>query len=993
MEIWTHAEDLLDLSAFSELRLGEDLDDLPQIHPHFFFAPLKDRPQDPILEAIKLSQAQPTPNVREERKKKELTSGLGEVGSGGGEEGRPRSPVSFWRSVLESQRQATSNTLSWDRLRPTHTHRASTTAFLSEQDDAVLASARYRLDPESSRTAHVVSAEELHLSLQMTVIGTSSGLFRWDNTSERFLYAAEGSRNLRVRERDEVISRSIVERFLTIGTLLRRLEEFIKALQLRTVKDGPTVHALAHALSTVLIYLRESLVKTSASDDTGLFASVWSKYAPYEDILHAISDLYGRGQDVAPDVYPELISSPIKIISIIYKHLALHLERRSSGTISAIFAYILDATSKGYLHEVGVSVGYGGQPRKQPTKLHQEREQYFGLEDEDEQAEEDILEALEGVQTDFPDFFPKPLLDLLPTAQKSLILLRHAQPDHPLLGQESKDKRVRWLWSEQDILAEWNETQHISVESPYSSSTPAPLVQVSTTTYKPEIAAQFHVFDMAPGDFVTQSALQVVDKSTSTLESFIQRFAAPLPSITPTLPHLTALVFHKLLEHASALSTTLLAIFLTSSNNLNLQLHLNLLRSYLLVTLPAFKSKLLEALFSDAGEYGVDASPHGMSLRSARRRRSKAKAKTREREGEGESKQPWAVGISANLLEREVWPPVSGDLSFFLRTVIVDSVNMGWEVDEVQHVVLEEAVWRVGFAIRDLPVGGGRERWMNPLCIEALDFLYMDYKPPRPMDVLISPHILSKYHRIFAFILRLFRVECAVKSLFRMTRLAAGSPLFPTLVNSRRMVLHFQFIAQSFVSTLSSYVFDTAIGGNFDPFLEQLSASSPSSSSSSSSSSPPSPTSATATPRSSTESASRFSDVFELASAHSVLLDRILTACLLRSGQKAVGELLRQALELVLEFCVVMGELQRERVKEWEAAGMVEDVYRRFRSKMTTFVKVLKNLVDKGPTSAMAAWSFEGASVTGMQQPTGGTAALAHLLVRLDMGAWWTGAM
>ena len=33
----------------------------------------------------------------------------------------------------------------------------------------------------------------------------------------------------------------------------------------------------------------------------------------------------------------------------------------------------------------------------------------------------------------------------------------------------------------------------------------------------------------------------------------------------------------------------------------------------------------------------------------------------------------------------------------------------------------------------------------------------MDYKPPRALEVLITPEILSKYQRMFAFILRLMR--------------------------------------------------------------------------------------------------------------------------------------------------------------------------------------------------------------------------------------------
>ena len=58
------------------------------------------------------------------------------------------------------------------------------------------------------------------------------------------------------------------------------------------------------------------------------------------------------------------------------------------------------------------------------------------------------------------------------------------------------------------------------------------------------------------------------------------------------------------------------------------------------------------------------------------------------------------------------------DLSFLLRTVIVDSLDEGRLVGggNGRNVVLEEAEWRLGFAIRDLPVGVGRDRWLNPTC-------------------------------------------------------------------------------------------------------------------------------------------------------------------------------------------------------------------------------------------------------------------------------------
>jgi len=59
---------------------------------------------------------------------------------------------------------------------------------------------------------------------------------------------------------------------------------------------------------------------------------------------------------------------------------------------------------------------------------------------------------------------------------------------------------------------------------------------------------------------------------------------------------------------------------------------------------------------------------------------------------------------------------------------------------------------------------------------------------------------------------------------------------------------------------------------------------------------------------------------------------------LLRSGQREVGEILRQSLEAVLEFAVVMGELHRGRLKEYQAGPMVEDLFAKFRSKMMMLV-------------------------------------------------------
>jgi len=165
-----------------------------------------------------------------------------------------------------------------------------------------------------------------------------------------------------------------------------------------------------------------------------------------------------------------------------------------------------------------------------------------------------------------------------------------------------------------------------------------------------------------------------------------------------------------------------------------------------------------------------------------------------------------------------------------------------------------------------------------------------------------------------------------------MTRLTS-KPLFATLVHPQKRLLHFRFVAQSFVSTLSAYVFDTAIGGNFDPFIARMSIPTTSGGGA--------VAAAASVLREGMDPVLAFSDVFALAKSHSELLDDILTACLLRSGQRAVGEVLRQSLELVLEFAIVAGELYRGRMEEHEAAVAMEGVEWRFFVKMGVFVSCL----------------------------------------------------
>ena len=152
-----------------------------------------------------------------------------------------------------------------------------------------------------------------------------------------------------------------------------------------------------------------------------------------------------------------------------------------------------------------------------------------------------------------------------------------------------------------------------------------------------------------------------------------------------------------------------------------------------------------------------------------------------------------------------------------------------------------------------------------------------------------------------------------MRMLYRLSR-SQKKRLFNTLTKSNTLFMHFRFLAHTFVSQLCSYVYDTAIRRHFDSLLLEISATR------------------------GTHNGQRFSDVFELARYHSDVLDNILIACLLRSGQKAAGDALRMCLETVMELGILAGELSRGRVEEHQAKSTLEELYSAFKRRVSRLV-------------------------------------------------------
>ena len=388
------------------------------------------------------------------------------------------------------------------------------------------------------------------------------------------------------------------------------------------------------------------------------------------------------------------------------------LENSTLHTVTAILAYILTVTSKDYFRHIGDSVGYNTSTT-QSADVASSGDDGLGLGAGDDDAEEqdDTFYEDQAAEEPYPIFIQAALSDAFPRAKRSLKLLREARPDHALLrGRDdgSKSPDINWFWTDAEIAAAWtgrNESTQPARALVDAASRSA--VEFSPEReYKAELR-EFALFDLAPGQQLGLFATTAAQLSaTDDLQSFIDAFPSSLSSLTPTLSHLTSLVLSPLTQHMEALSGALVTLFL-SPTDLNLPLHLSVLRSYLLLTSHTFKSRITAALFSDTDD------PPDLAT----------KASTARRRESDPSADRWAVGLSPVLTVADVWPPSVPELSFQLRTVINDSLqsSLGPSSEHsllagMQDAVIRDAEHRLGFAIRDLPTGTGKEKWLDPLC-------------------------------------------------------------------------------------------------------------------------------------------------------------------------------------------------------------------------------------------------------------------------------------
>ncbi|KAG0235373.1 hypothetical protein BGW42_005352 [Actinomortierella wolfii] len=263
-------------------------------------------------------------------------------------------------------------------------------------------------------------------------------------------------------------------------------------------------------------------------------------------------------------------------------------------------------------------------------------------------------------------------------------------------------------------------------------------------------------------------------------------------------------ISYPLKAHVAMIDTCFVSFFFHDMHVLD---HWRVVGRFMLMRDGVFVSRLSEALFDDE---------HGFLEQQL----VKAAEYDRRQHGDSSRRKTGAP-----------WPPRGGELEAALRTVLLDSIQATDPTSSLQANDLDEIL---AFAVKEYDTH-------TPICrdihaTEALDFLYLDYRPPRPVQMLIlQPQIMEKYTRLFTFHLRLLRVHASMRQCFRHLRTLSSLSLAPGKRQSRpqshvsalkaadlQFLQLFRYEAEQVLEGLRGYLFDTAVGANWVRFMKQM---------------------------------------------------------------------------------------------------------------------------------------------------------------------------
>ncbi|KAG9295399.1 hypothetical protein G9A89_013428 [Geosiphon pyriformis] len=466
------------------------------------------------------------------------------------------------------------------------------------------------------------------------------------------------------------------------------------------------------------------------------------------------------------------------------------------------------------------------------------------------------------------------------------------------------------------------------------------------------IALQSLNFEISPGEPLIHH-----DSTTRLLQHLLvsqlsssgyKDYVLPLSAITDLV------VGYPLRCQSRLINASILSILF---HDLDLLAHLQVLRDFILLGNGNFVSGMTNALFNDNVEYSEDFLV---------------------------TKSQFAVGgVGLKLNSRRSWPPDGIEWRMALKSVIVETIllekkNIGDLMEEESEKITVDPWGLVKnlddmlmFEIKNYEME--EEGCQDPQALEALDFLYLHYKPPYPLNVVITAQALTKYNRLFTFLLRILRLDTVVRHIYRLShsRYLLDDEKDPP--GQKILVQKFRFEAQQFMIALHGYVFDAAISSTWKLFMKRLGKISREAelklSHEKQSNSRRTSTSESEAGFESMNSEDdnidetpdiedqddifnqNVQDIQSLRAYHDHILDRMLIQCLLEKKQAPIMKLLNGILSVILLFAQT---LQNRRARIYDVSQRqehwhtIQTLYEKFRLYTAMLVKILLALEEKG---------------------------------------------
>ncbi|KAK6610601.1 spc97 spc98 family protein [Botrytis cinerea] len=515
--------------------------------------------------------------------------------------------------------------------------------------------------------------------------------------------------------------------------------------------------------------------------------------------------------------------------------------------------------------------------------------------------EPDFILDLENV----PSFMPLEDARIMFEVGRSLRILRTHHIEHPLSKMEVVESvappALEWRYSWQDILDV--ETKALKYEQDLTAAlrnfSGNHLTTEPTTTGS---RYELYNFDLdffgRPEEEIHTRVVASINRLDSKLKEPLTpvRFkrllqdclsSAPEPSqvdesiFSPPISLAPLLSFNPIISaQARVVNSVCMQLFFKSHK---LRDHLSLQRDFHLLGNGVFSSRLSHALFDP-------------ELESAERQK-------------GVALSGGTMGL--RLGGRDTWPPASSELRLALMGVLTESYA-SYQPENISSIdsYLQRQKSLPGdlsFAVRDMSEEEIK-RCMDPNSIEALDFLRLSYKPPAPLESILTPIILYKYDQLFKQLLRTLRMLYVVSALFRdaTDRTSSWQNIHPSAHK-------FRIEAHHFISARKlDEIEERMDSGNF--------------------------------------SLGQNEGLESLRDYHERVLDKMLFALFLRKRQKPVMQLLEEIFGLILRFSKHSREKASGAKAKTGNVGEDENIkvmYGKFRKRVGVFITVCRGLTEK----------------------------------------------